>query len=158
MAVNLIWCYFACILCYAKEPGTEGFRGLWAEVLDAFCKNLSWVTGKNPQEFPLVTVTPLLHFYTIPLYWAGAFLKHSQQGAKTHAQSSGRAEPCSPVDSGRSWQLWLTQPACMLSCWATERILICFNRMGVRQAVSPASVNHRSPPEINAIMPIFIDP
>lgn len=147
MAVSLTWCYFACILCYAKEPGTEGFR----EVHGHKCWMHLW---KPPQVF-LGQVPPWLHFHTVPLYWAAVFFEHSLTGSKA---------TCSELREGRAlllcglWEeLWLTQPAWMLNCCATERILICSNRMGVRQAASPASANHRSPPEINAIMPILID-
>jgi len=110
----------------------------------------------------LVKALPLLHSYTVPLRWETVFFKHSPSGRQRHGvsvQGELRAPLLSgPQENRRSCrQLRLTQPAGMLNCHTTERILICSNGVGVFQAASPAGVNHGSPPEINAITPIFID-
>lgn len=123
---------------------------------------------EHPHRLLLVKAPSLLHFYTVPLCWAIVFFKHSLTGRQRQRHSlSVLGESGDPRSSlgprrtrgadGRRSMLPLTQPAWMLNCRTTERILICSNRMGVRRAASPASVNHSSPPEINAITPIFID-
>lgn len=172
MAVNLMWCLLCMhpLLCWGAA--TEGFR----EVYGQKCRMHSakafpqphLTACEQPHRLLLVKAPSLLHFYTVPLCWAIVFFKHSLTGRQRQRHSlSVLGESGDPRSSlgprrtrgadGRRSMLPLTQPAWMLNCRTTERILICSNRMGVRRAASPASVNHSSPPEINAITPIFID-
>lgn len=84
MAVNLIWCCSVCILCYAKEPGTEDFREVcgqkcWMHSAKAFPEPLASL-WKPPQVF--LGQRELLHFCTVPLYWAIVFFNHRVTGSK----------------------------------------------------------------------------
>lgn len=125
----------------------------WMHSAKAFPKPLASL-WKPPRVFcgRSATTATFLHCTT----WQGSRIFQTQpnreQSQKLRAQGELSPAPLWTLGGAGSCG-WPS----LAGCCTTERILICSNRMGVRQAVSPACVNHWSPPEINAIMPIFID-